>query len=205
MLTCLSGRTKPSQDEWELRQFIRLLQNAGVRRYCEIGARHGDTFVEILRALPRGSFGLAVDLPGAAWGQDGTDAYLARACDTLKAEGYDARMLLADSHTRETEDMIYGFAHFDAVLIDGDHTYDGVRTDWHRYANLAPIVAFHDIVGEGQIEKRGGRPVEVPRLWAEIKASGLSYREFIAEGSKMGIGIVYPRAHPHEFDRRGTA
>lgn len=191
-LQTLSGRNA-SQDEWELRQFIRLLKDAGVRRYCEIGARHGDTFAEIMRALPKGSFGLAVDLPGALWGTEKSRPWLSRNVALLATEGYDVQTLFADSHTKEAEDAIYGYGHFDAVLIDGDHTYEGVREDWHRYANLAPIVAFHDIVGTDQVEKVGGRPVEVPRLWAEIKAGPIRTRELIANGSKMGIGISYPQ------------
>lgn len=190
----LSGR-RASQNEWELRQFIRRLQRAGVRRYCEIGARHGDTFVEVMRGLGANAYGVAVDLPGGLWGKEGTEVALAHAITTLRAEGFDARSVLGDSQTPETEDMIYGLGPFDAVLIDADHTYEGVKTDWHRYAFLAPIVAFHDIVGHDQAE-RGGRKVEVPKLWAEIVAGGIECDEYIAEGSKMGIGVCYPRASP---------
>lgn len=192
MLKTLSGRN-PSQNETELGQFIDLLRRAGVRSYCEIGARHGDTFYEIMAALPRGSRGLAVDLPGALWGAPGTERALDHACAVLRGLGYRAQSLYTDSQTKLAEDAIYASGPFDAVLIDGDHTYDGVRTDWMRYANLAPIVAFHDIVGEGQAERRSGKPVEVPRLWAEIKASGLTTTQFVAEGSTMGIGVVWPR------------
>jgi hypothetical protein len=77
-----------------------------------------------------------------------------------------------------------------AALIDGDHRYEGVKADWEAYRKVASIIAFHDIVGDGQAEKKTNIPVEVPRLWQEIKASGLRVREFIAPGSKMGIGVV---------------
>ena len=84
-----------------------------------------------------------------------------------------------------TEDVGY-----DAALLDGDHTYAGVSKDWQLYRNIAPIIAFHDIVGTGQAEKVHGNPVEVPRLWAEVKDSGVETVEFVSEGSKMGIGVV---------------
>jgi hypothetical protein len=67
MLVTRSGRP-PSQIEAELSGFIGLLQERNVRRYLEIGARHGDTFHEVMRSLPVGSVGVAVDLPGGLWG-----------------------------------------------------------------------------------------------------------------------------------------
>src|SRR5690606_15397754 len=66
MLKTFSGR-QASQDEAELTGFLRLLQDRGVRRYLEVGARHGDTFHYLMTGLPVGSVGVAVDLPGALW------------------------------------------------------------------------------------------------------------------------------------------
>jgi len=79
---------------------------------------------------------------------------------------------------------------FDALLIDGDHTYEGVKADWENYGHLAKLVAFHDIVGHDQSERVTGRRVEVPRLWAEIKAAGAETVEFVAPESSMGIGVA---------------
>lgn len=62
-----SGR-KFSQREDELRQLLRILRSEKVRSYLEIGARDGDSFHAIMSALPRGSRGVAVDLPEARWG-----------------------------------------------------------------------------------------------------------------------------------------
>jgi hypothetical protein len=56
---------------------------------------------------------------------------------------------------------------------------------------MAPLIAFHDIVGEGQAEKVYGSPVEVPILWGSIKRTAVKVEEFIAEGSRMGIGVVH--------------
>lgn len=189
MLKTFSGRNA-SQNEYELRSFIALLQERGVRSYLEVGARHGDTFHEVMTSLPVGSRGVAVDLPGGLWGKESSVHSLRAAADDLNLRGYEAEMVLGDSQTEEMRDLIQSKGPFDAVLLDGDHTYGGVSRDWSLYGNMAPLIAFHDITGEGQREKVHGNPVEVPRLWSELNAMGLETVEFIAPGSRMGIGVV---------------
>lgn len=191
MLTTFSGR-RASQDEGELEGFIRYLWNAGVRRYCEIGAREGDTFHEIVSRLMldgKDHFGLAVDLPGGLWGKSTTGAQLQLAVNDL-SQNFNVGCLLGDSTDPAIIERVKGYGPYDAILIDGDHTYEGVKADWEAYRDLAPIIAFHDIVGEGQFERVTHRGVEVPKLWAEIKASGANVVEFVSPGSAMGIGLV---------------
>lgn len=189
MLKTRSGRNA-SQDEFELRSLIALMQQRGVRSYLEIGARHGDTFYEVMTSLPVGSFGLAMDLPGGLWGTSKSLASLKEAKQELEAMGYRVVLSLGDSKLEDSIDTAMAFSPYDAVLIDGDHLYEGVKADWLNYGSLGEMVAFHDIVGAGQAEKVHGNPVEVPRLWQEIKDSGVEVVEFIAPGSKMGIGVV---------------
>lgn len=189
MLTTFSGRN-PSQNEFELTSFIRLLQDRAVRRYLEIGARHGDTFYEVMRGLPKGSFGLAVDLPGGLWGTNKSEPVIKKVISALSDQGYAVELLFGDSTGRDVVEKISSYAPFDAILIDGDHTLAGVTKDWCNYRTLAPMVAFHDIVGTGQKEKVSEQPVEVPVLWNNIKEL-LPTVEFIDEGSRMGIGVVF--------------
>lgn len=188
MLQTFSGRN-PSQDEFELRSLIALLRERGVTRYLEIGARHGDSFHEIMLGLPEGSTGVAVDLPGGLWGTEKSRQHLMRAAADLTRRGYKASVLFGDSQTAATRRLIVGRGPFDAILIDGDHTLAGVTADWQAYGGMAPLVAFHDIVGTGQREKVRGREVEVPILWQQIKAQHQTV-EFVAPGSLMGIGVV---------------
>lgn len=189
MLTTFSGR-RASQDESELRGFISLLQERGVRRYLEIGARHGDTFHEVVCSLPAGSTAVAVDLPGGLWGTTKSRHHLQLAVADLCERGYKASCLFGDSQTDATKRLIVGRGPYDAILIDGDHTLAGVTRDWKLYGDMAGVVAFHDIVGTGQREKVQNNPVEVPILWDAIVRSGAEVREFVAPASKMGIGAV---------------
>lgn len=190
MLVTFSGRPA-SQHPAELVPFVDMLVERGVTRYLEIGARHGDTFHYVMSRLPEGSVGVAVDLPGALWGQKSSRGSLERAARDLVALGYKASVLFGDSQTDATRRLVKGRGPFDAVLIDGDHSLVGVMRDWRLYHDIAPLAAFHDIVGTGQAEKRHDTPVEVPILWERIKRlPGAVFHEFVAPGSKMGIGVI---------------
>lgn len=185
-----SGR-RPSQHPDELGQFIEFLNTENVTSYFEIGARDGDTFHAVMCSLPKGSRGVAVDLPGSLWGRNGSQARLENAALDLRRRGYEVVVVFGNSHARQTRSRVELYSPFDAALIDGDHTYGAVRDDWNDYRPLARFIAFHDIAGEGQREKNGNL-VDVPRLWGEIKSGGYRTREFIAPESKMGIGVVLP-------------
>jgi cephalosporin hydroxylase len=184
-----SGR-RASQHPQELYPFIDLLKKHNVRRYLEIGARHGDTFHEVMSALPVGSFGVAVDLVAGPWGTAKSVKHLRKACDALIDSGRRVQIVLGNSRSPQIIERIAAFAPFDAILIDGDHRYDEVKADWLNYSPMAPIIAFHDIAGEGEHTKDGkALPVEVPRLWNEIKGQ-FEHVEFIGENTTMGIGVL---------------
>lgn len=190
MRKTFSGR-KPSQDQWEFTEFLSLLGQFGVRKYLEIGAREGDTFHAVGRMLPRGSTMVAVDLPGGKWGYDKSkDQLWAAGMDLTTQYGHRVRVEYGDSGSQDVLDCVRAFGPYDAILIDGDHRYEGVSRDWNTYGHMAPLVAFHDIAGHGVVQRTTKDPVEVPRLWEELKAQ---YRtvEFVTPGSAMGIGVVF--------------
>ena len=176
-----SGRLA-SQQPRELARFIEILREAGARSYLEVGARHGDTFFEIVKSLPEGSTAVAIDLPNGPWGGNSRQA-LEGCIDELRGLGYNASAVFGDSR------LVSVCRDFDAVLIDGDHRYEGAKADWLRFGS-APIVAFHDIDGEGL--DCGGLPVEVPRLWRELK-SRYRHEEIIMpdDDRRMGIGVIF--------------
>lgn len=195
LLETRSGR-RASQRADELLPFICLLKERQVQSYLEIGARHGDTFYQVMKALPKGSLGVAVDLPGGAWGVSSSRKALDEAADDLRNSGYRAIVLYGDSTSdeivgsvTETASWYLGPGKFGAVLIDGDHRYEGVLADWRVWGRMAPIVAFHDIAGDGVHQATSGDPVEVPRLWRELKDAHETV-EFVGPDSVMGIGVI---------------
>lgn len=191
MLKTFSGRTA-SQDEWELTQLLDLLKARKVHKYLEIGAREGDTFHAVGSVLMPGATMVAIDLPGGKWGYGTSAGQLWNACGDLRAHhGHAVHMVLGSSTKSVIVQQSTQYGPFDAVLIDGDHRYEGVSTDWEIYGKHAPMVVFHDIAGFGVIQRSSGDPVEVPRLWDEIKASDLyETHEYITPKARMGIGVV---------------
>jgi cephalosporin hydroxylase len=184
-----SGRPA-SQSEMELRSFIDLLKAEKVATYLEIGARHGDSFHEIMRHLPKGSKGVAVDLPGGKWGNSASRRALDAAIEDLKALGYDASAIYGDSTAAGVRQLIAARGPYDAILIDGDHSLPGVTADWEFCRSRARIIAFHDIAGQGEKQKRTGHLVEVPFLWDTLKHQH-EHQEFIDPSYKMGIGVLF--------------
>jgi hypothetical protein len=182
-----SGR-QGSQRMDELLPFIEFLKSRLVRSYLEIGARHGDTFFEVVRSLPKGSLGVAVDLVGGPWGTTASVRYLKEAAAELHQLGYRVRLVWGDSQSAGVRQTVMLSGPYDACLIDGDHRLPGVTADWKAYSKLTTkMVAFHDIVGHGQMNQ--DMKVEVPELWASLKGEH-EVKEFIGTGSKMGIGVV---------------
>lgn len=185
-----SGR-QASQNEHELSAFIRHLIGNNVKSYLEIGARHGDTFHRVMTALGRDVRGIAVDMPGGLWGKASSVDALHAAINDLSHRGFkDVHVILGDSTHAEIIRQCKNFGPFDAILIDGDHTLEGVTKDWNNYKTMSRIIAFHDIVGVSQSEKTHGNAVEVPTLWQSIcNDHEWATTEFIDSGSTMGIGV----------------
>jgi hypothetical protein len=173
----------PAQAEAEFAQLLELFRREKVRRYLEIGSRYGGSFNAVMRSLPPGSFGLAVDLPGVSWGRSSSETTLRRVVSDLRKVGYGAALLLGNSQDAAIVEAVAKHAPFDAVFIDGDHSYAGVRADWLNFGPLARIVAFHDITGDGATATgRTPTPIEVPLLWREIRSSGnVVVHEFVAD------------------------
>jgi hypothetical protein len=178
-----SGR-KASQQPNELAAFIEIIKHSDA--YLEIGARHGDTFYEVMRSLPKGSKGVAVDMPNGPWGGNSRHALL-DCCEELTNLGYNVTLIFGDSAA--VAGKVRELGPFDAVLIDADHRFEAVKRDFANYGD-SPIVAFHDIDGDGL--DCGGMPVEVPLFWREIKQQ-FRHTEIIdpSDDRKMGIGVLF--------------
>jgi hypothetical protein len=184
------SRRKWPQYQEEIQAFIQLLRNEGYTSYLEIGCQHGDTFHAVGLSLPKGSLLVAVDLPGARSGKDtggrypNSDKALYRAARDLKKRGQNAIVIIGDSHSPEIVKNVGQYAPFDAIFIDGDHSFDGVRADWRNYGPMGRLIAFHDI--HANIDKGAS-------LFKELKQK-YNHTKF-AFYDRGGIAVLWTDSH----------
>jgi predicted O-methyltransferase YrrM len=176
------------QDIDELKAFVKFAVDLDVRRYLEIGSRNGDSFFAVMANLMPGSFGMSIDLPESIF----TMRRMTETVMELRDLNMETALFYGSSRYEAAKAAARAFAPFDLVLIDGDHTLNGVASDWNDYWTFGKAIAVHDVdAPDGW--KSSGLPNEVGRFWRELKATlapGLETREFITPGSKMGYGVV---------------
>ncbi len=97
--------------------------------------------------------------------------------------------LAGDSHKQEflatVKNKLNG-KQVDFLFIDGDHTEEGVRSDYNMYSPLVRsggIIAFHDI-----LEKQPIPGNQVFYFWEEIKKTTKT-EEFVKDYAQTGFGI----------------
>lgn len=170
------------QKRQELAAFLRLLADADVKVMVEIGSYAGGTlwaWQHIAEHI------ITVDLPG-------TGTYAATGAEKLL---HASTAVFGDSHdpaTLETLKGVLAGRPVDAMFIDGDHTYQGVKQDYEMYAPLVRaggLIGFHDIIDHPEHPD-----IQVSRLWREIRTPDAI--EFVhADAQWGGIGVLHAAGH----------
>jgi predicted O-methyltransferase YrrM len=183
---------RPRQNPVEIESLYALVCAMKPQRVLEIGTAKGGTLYLWAQAAADTATIVSVDMPGGRFGGgyplDRVPLYqaFARAEQTLV-------LLREDSHADATLERVRGLfdgGPIDFAFIDGDHTYDGVRSDFARYA---PLVRPGGCIGFHDIRPQPDSPdTQVHRLWDELSASPLETIEFVApdDTRPIGIGVV---------------
>lgn len=84
--------------------------------------------------------------------------------------GHDWRFFLGNSHTKDMRDAVASYcSEFDLIFIDGDHSYEGVRSDFYSYRDLLSprgAILFHDVDPEHLFKETHGGGVW--RFWRDL-------------------------------------
>ena len=155
-------------------KYLIFLSEHNVKSYIEIGCRWGGTFIlttEYLRKLHPDDkiYSVAVDIIDSP----------VRHYEHCKFLQCSTRSFIFEKFIRDK--------FFDVCFIDGDHSYEGVKSDYNICKTHARIFVFHDIVSDVC--------PGVVKFWNEIKTTGKEYHEFTEQysdvnGIYLGIGIV---------------
>jgi hypothetical protein len=178
---------------WQLpNQFSRYLVELSrhqIESYLEIGTRHGGTFVitsEYLSRFHPLRRAMGVDLGGS------------RSLGEYSDLREDVIVLRASRHSEEFRAAVRAHGPFDLVLIDGDHSAEGCRSDFEFMKDHGRVLAFHDIVSE---------PVPgVGEVWREVKdahAGEFRFVEFTQQYAEQGEGFGIGVASPHDMNPDG--
>jgi predicted O-methyltransferase YrrM len=172
------GNLEIQQVPEEYIEYLWFLKNANIKKYLNIGVGKGGSFMLETYIQPNLELSVAVD-NSSYWHTDQTLAILDKISwiqsnSNCVVEFYDSdsvKWLKSNWHLK-----------FDAIFIDGDHSYDGLKND---YVNSLPLlnnngyVIFHDINSHAC--------PGVVQIWNELKNN--SSIEFI-KSETCGIGII---------------
>lgn len=188
----MTGKYKTAflQNEIELARFIEILKRENVCSYLEIGSKFGGSLWKVATALAPSARIVAVDLPHGDTSFKESQPHLEACVADLLAQGYDAQLILGDSTAPQIIEQVRAASPFDCCLIDANHTEPFVRCDWENYGPMCRIVAFHDIGWVPRPEPSKKMPIEVPKVWNEIKG-GFRHEEIKLCPRDNGIGVLW--------------
>ncbi|SRX75619.1 class I SAM-dependent methyltransferase [Aequorivita antarctica] len=187
-------RISLNQFKEEFRAFADYIKAAEPKVVVEIGTKKGGSFFIWARYLkPRHL--ISIDLPGGIHG-GGFPKQKIPFMKFFVSDDKHAKVsiILGDSHQTETLEKLKSVLKgekIDFLFIDGDHRYEGVKSDFEMYKPLVKpggLIGFHDIV---DTEYHHNLNCYVDKLWNEIKGD-YEYIEFIQNHTqnKYGIGVL---------------
>jgi len=183
---------KPWQIREEIIGLLRLLEERRPKTIIDIATAWGGTLFLFTRVADAHASIISVDLPRGLF-HGGYADYRTVLYRSFAREAQVLHLVRADSHSPETLEQIKKLLDgraVDFLMIDGDHSYEGVKKDFETYSPLVKpggLIAFHDIC-KGPAKLVGG----VPRFWTEIQGthgSGTFLKDANQGGG--GIGVIY--------------
>lgn len=178
-----------NQKRAEIIHLLDLLKERQPQYLCEIGAFKGGTLFLFSQIAASNARILSIDIDYPEKKK--------RPFRRFARPGQHIHCFEADSHSTKalaTVKKILSGQQLDFLFIDGDHSYQGVKTDFELYSPLVRpkgLIAFHDIVPDYGYRfgtETSNNTGEVPVFWKEIKDQ-FKHWEFIEDIEQDGYGI----------------
>lgn len=179
-----------AQQKEEIDSFLSLLKGKNILNMCEIGSYRGGTLYVWCRIINKTAKIIAIDSCFRESFAMETGSKAIKVLSKFKTRNQKLFFVDIDSHSEEARKKVLSILDgdkLDFLFIDGDHSYEGVKSDFENYRNLVNkggIIAFHDIV-PGLPELVGG----VPKFWQEIKSKYNTHYELVKDWNQGGFGI----------------
>lgn len=191
------GAIRPLQHPWEIGELMKRVRARQPRVIVEIGTAKGGTLFLFCQHAAEDATIISLDLPYGRNG-GGYPRWKEKLYRAFARPGQTLHLVRANSHLSETRRLVEHLLQgrpIDVLMIDADHSYEGVRRDYELYTPLLAVdglVALHDV-----IPNRFDPEIEVHRFWDELKARHPA-EELVADYAQgnLGIGIVRPRRTP---------
>lgn len=175
----------------ELAALLQFIKNVDLDVVVEIGTASGGLFYALCQAAKDDALLVSIDMPEGHYG-DGKLPIEEEALKSYGKKGQTIHCIRADSHlamTRKRVQKILMGKNVDLLIIDGDHTYKGVKQDFDDYSPFVRkggLIVFHDIC-QHDVELK----CEVDRFWKEIKADHVTQELLdVTDTVWGGIGVL---------------
>lgn len=171
------------QYAWEFDIVLDLYKRVKPRTVLEIGSLYGGTIYHWLTKSEIDVTVMSVDLFVSL-----NELETSKLWQSWKKKGQLLKCIKGNSASSETIDSVKSELKdgVDWLFIDGDHSYQGVKSDYENYSPLLNengYCIFHDIFGENDVAK----------YWTELKdklGHDVPIIEICHSKYKLGIGII---------------
>lgn len=173
------------QVPFEIQELGKTLLEHKPKCVVEIGTKYGGTTYFLASLLPESTI-YTIDLPRTNPESIG----LVKARNMWMDALFPYRVHFVAEDSKVVAPL---FKNIDFLFIDGDHTYEGVKSDFELYKDgVKPggLIAFHDIVDS---ERHRNQNCYVSKFWDEIKHNTQDYivEEFLGGEDWGGIGLLH--------------
>jgi len=188
LFTSRNDLIRPLQVRSEILKLLEIIKLRKSKYILEIGTSNGGTLFLFTRVASDDACIISIDLPLGPYG-GGYPSWKIPFFKSFAKDRQKIFLLRLDSHLEFSLEKIKSLLagkELDLLFIDGDHSYEGVKTDFHMYKPLVRkegLIIFHDIVPV--ISDSG---CQGSKFWNEVR---LRYEttEIIENNKQNGFGL----------------